>query len=46
MNVSSGCKGSRGGVAAAAYLRRKQAEREILEEREAKRLKDYLNKRG
>ena len=28
------------------YLRRKQAEREILEEREAKRLKDYLNKRG
>ena len=28
------------------YLRRKQAERELLEEREAKRLKDYLSKRG
>ena len=28
------------------YLRRKQAERALLEEREAKRLKDYLNKRG
>ena len=30
----------------AQYLRRKQAERELLEEREAKRLKDYLSKRA
>ena len=30
----------------AQYLRRKQAERELLEEREAKRLRDYLSKRA
>ena len=30
----------------AQYLRRKQAERALLEEREAKRLKDYLDRRG
>ena len=30
----------------AQYLRRKEAERALLEEREAKRLKDYLSKRA
>ena len=30
----------------AQYLRRKQAERDLLDEREAKRLKDYLSKRA
>ena len=30
----------------AQYLRRKQMEQELVERREAKRLKDYLSKRG
>ena len=30
----------------AQYLRRKQAERDLLDAREAKRLRDYLNKRA
>jgi len=30
----------------AQYLRRKVMERELVERREAKRLRDYLNKRG
>ena len=28
------------------YLRRKKAESELLKEREAQRLRDYLNRRG
>ena len=30
----------------AQYLRRKAMERELVEQREAKRLKDYLSRRG
>ena len=46
-NVSSSCREeAEEALLLAQYLRRKQAERELLEEREEKRLKQYLQRRN